>query len=298
MNKNQKIRIAMIVCAVIVAAAVLASVSGMFGGNLGFTYANADRYTAGGAEITGTVRNLAVNWVDGSVTVAYHDQASILLSEKANRTLSEDAQLRWWLDGDTLRIQYAKPGFRLNFNLHKELTLTLPRNIALAEVNISTVSADVAIPALSASQLSVNTTSGDMRLALAEKAEKIALNTVSGDVQLEADEAAECRIASTSGRLSARIPTAGKVKLASVSGSVDLKTGKADEIDIGTTSGSVTLALPEAPGFTAEIGTVSGSVSTGLALTKNGNTYTAGNGGAPVHIATVSGDIRLDAWQE
>ena len=298
MTRNQKIRIAMIVCAVIVAGAVLLSVSGIFGGGAGFAYAHAEKYTAGETEITGTVRNLAVNWVDGSVTVAYHDRDSILLSETANRTLGDDSKLRWWLDGDTLRVQYAKPGFRLSFNLQKKLTLTLPRDIALDKVDVSTVSANVTAPDLKADQLSVNTTSGDMRLAPTGKTGKLTLNTVSGDIRVEAAEAGECRIASTSGDISATIPAAGRTKLASVSGKVSLKIRTADEIDIGTTSGDVTLALSETPGFAAKVGTVSGSVNSSLALTKNGSTYTAGDGSLPVSIATVSGDIRLDAWQE
>ena len=63
MNRNQIIKIAMIVCAVIVVAAVAVALSGTFSGTL-FGYANAAKYTAGETEIIWTAcsRGRTVRW--------------------------------------------------------------------------------------------------------------------------------------------------------------------------------------------------------------------------------------------
>ena len=110
MNRDQKIKIAMIICAVIVLCAVIITSTGIFGSAGIGTYANADKYTAGGTEITDRVRNLDVNWTSGKVILAYHAEETVTLEESAKRSLPDDEQMHWWLDGNTLHVQYAKAG--------------------------------------------------------------------------------------------------------------------------------------------------------------------------------------------
>ena len=130
-------------------AAVLYSLRDVFA-FAGYSYEHADRYQAGGSEIAGTVRNLDIGWINGKVRLAYRSGTAVSLSETSDRPISGDMQLRWWLDGDTLRIRYAKAGFRqmMMNTQQKVLEVALPEGVRLGDVTIGATSADVAIPSL------------------------------------------------------------------------------------------------------------------------------------------------------
>ena len=226
MSKNTKVAIGMIVCAAILLAALALSLSGVvksiISGGLSFggiTYSDVEKYTAGEAVIQDQVKNLDIHWINGQVNVAYHKENTIELKETSNKDITPDLQLRWWVDGDTLRVQYAKSGFRtgsLN-NQVKQLTITLPEGAFFGNVSIDATSADLKVPSLKADSLSVDVTSGninvsgeitnltagatsgDMVLELTAQAKSIHTDTTSGNVQIAAPGAEEIRTSSTSG---------------------------------------------------------------------------------------------------
>ena len=132
MNRDQIIKIAMVVCVVVLLCAVIGTSTGLFGGSGIGGYANAEKYTSGDTEFTDEIRNLDINWTAGKVIVAYHAGSTATLRETAKRQLSDDEKLQWWIDGDTLRIQFTKPGIRWNMP-EKELTITLPEGIELKQ---------------------------------------------------------------------------------------------------------------------------------------------------------------------
>ena len=115
----------------------------LFGSSTGLNFANADQYTAGDTEISSAVENLDIEWTSGAVNLEYHAGSGVTVSETANRTLSEDEKLRWWMDGNTLRVRYCKSGLNIHFNLNKVLTVSLPEGTALKKSNIDVTSADV-----------------------------------------------------------------------------------------------------------------------------------------------------------
>ena len=333
MSKDQKIRIGMTVCAVVVVVAVILAESGIFSSTGLASYANAEKYTAGPATISENVRNLDIGWVNGSVTVAYHQDSTVLLEETANRELNEDTEMRWWLDGDTLRVQYAKPGLRLDWNLEKHLTLTLPEGTELGEVQIGATSADLVIPEMKAENIILETTSGDVK-ATAEAetviiagtsgdmeanltvkkleagttsgslnftltgTEQAALTSTSGSVRVTGDRVDKLDAGSTSGRIEVTFDEMGDAKVGNTSGGVTVRTGKVNSLDIGCTSGEITAALPAEPGFTLQVETTSGDFNTDMSLTKNGDIYTCGDGSARINIGATSGNVRVEAWQK
>ncbi|MBR3017666.1 MAG: DUF4097 family beta strand repeat protein [Clostridia bacterium] len=302
-----------------------------------FPIALAEQYHTGGAEISETVKNLDINWTSGRVNIAYHSGNTVIISEKSAGAISKDRQMRWCLDGDTLRIEYQQPGLHLFsiFSHEKELTVTLPKDRALEKANIYTTSGELSIPALYADSLTLKTTSssiraavnartvtakmtsGDMELQVLNEAEEISLKAVSGEITLESagtagktviettsgsiratvKAAGELKAASTSGDIQAVVGSAKKAEIGSVSGKVFVKMAALDELGIRTTSGDVTVYLPAAPGFTASIETTSGNVLQNLPMTKNGKDYVAGDGSAAVKIHTTSGDITLSSIQ-
>ena len=116
MTKSKTFTVALIVVLILLAASAWL----MFGRTAaGMSYPDADKYTVGNTTVTRPVNNLYVDWTSGQVNIEYHDGTGVIVSETANRELSEDDRLRWWLDGDTLRIRFARPGFRISVNLDK-----------------------------------------------------------------------------------------------------------------------------------------------------------------------------------
>ena len=320
MSKNTKVAIGMIICAAILLAALALSLSGVvksiISGGLSFggiTYSDAEKYTAGEAVIQDQVKNLDIHWINGQVNVAYHKENTIELKETSNKEITADLQLRWWVDGDTLRVQYAKSGFRtgsLN-NQVKQLTITLPEGALFGNVSIDATSADLNVPSLKADSLSVDVTSGninvsgeiknltagatsgDMVLELTAQAKSIRTDATSGNVQIAAPGAEEIRTSSTSGDVKISAGTVKEVHTSSTSGSIECALEGFGVVDIDATSGNITLKLPQQPGFRAVLDTTSGDVDYNIPLSREGNTYICGDGSGQVSVNTTSGDILL-----
>lgn len=242
----------------------------------GYTYDNAGKYTAGSAQVSGRVDTLDVSWIEGQVTLGFHNGRDILVSETARRSLDASAELRWYLDGSTLYIKYAESGFKTHQNLDKELTVLLPRATELNSVKLSVVSADVKTEPLTANDVAIHSVSGSLHVCIAS-ADRLDLNNVSGGVFVNAAHLNE-------------------VKANSVSGNVTLEIAcTPDRITADSTSGDVIIRLPEDAGFTAKLSSVSGDVRGNLPMqSQGGKRYTAGNGRCTINVNTVSGDLQLD----
>ena len=144
-----------------------------------FLYDRPENYTSGSASLTQPVKRLEIDWLAGSVHLEAGDTAELSFEESAGRTLSEELTVHWWLEGDTLHIKFCASGRWTLGGLQKDLTVTLPRNLTLEEVEITTVSAEIQAPELSARAVKWNTTSGDMTAQLFDTADTH-LDTVPG----------------------------------------------------------------------------------------------------------------------
>ncbi|MBR6028154.1 MAG: DUF4097 family beta strand repeat protein [Clostridia bacterium] len=327
MKRSALLTLLLIVCVAVLAICALF----IFGSSLKITYAHASEYTAGGTVLNTVPEALDVNWLDGSVTIAYHAENTVVLSETSPRDIPEDMTLRWWLDGATLRVQYAKNSvFKPFTSLNKALTLTLPEGTRLRSAVISATSADLIVPDLCAESLKLESTSGDVRasaetvtftasstsgdiqaaltgaekisatatsgsisLTQAGQAAEISASSTSGSVSVQAENAARLTAGTTSGAISADAETAGSVKLSSTSGRVAVRLGSFTDMKIDTTSGDVDATLPAAPGYSGQITTTSGAIECAQPLQKSGQTYTCGDGSASIGIHTTSGSVRI-----
>ena len=312
MSRDQKIKIAMVVCATVLLCAVIITSTGMLKTTGIGGYAHADQYTAGSAEITESVKNLDINWTSGKVTVAHHAENTVLIREDAERELSPDDQMQWWLEGDTLHVQFTKPGIRWNLP-EKRLTVTLPEGAELENVRIHTTSGDMEIPEIQAGELTLEstsgdidvttgtyktavcTTSGDQKIRLRGETGGIAADSTSGSIDLETGKIIDIEAATTSGGVRVVSEEAENVMAASTSGRIDVSLGKVRALEINATSGQVRAALPEEPGFTARVSTTSGDVTCELPASKDGDRYVCGDGSAQVEITATSGDVRIEA---
>lgn len=256
-------------------------------------YDNADRYTVGDAEISDKVEEIAISWLDGSVKIEYHDKNTVAISETSAKTLTDEISVHWWLDGSTLRIQYAASNYSVPANLNKKLTITLPEALHLKGLTVSTTSGDIEIGTLSADQVATSSTSGDVKLQCS--AENISLSATSGDLDVtQTGETDKITMSTTSGEIHIQSDKVKQVVTGSTSGDVTVVCGQTPEqLDISTTSGDVTVKLPKDASLTAKISTTSGDFDTDMGMSKDGNSYVCGNGSSSFVISTTSGDVSI-----
>ena len=159
----------------------------------------------GGTVITGTVDSLEIDWIDGGVTVAYHKENTVEISETAKKTLSDAEKLHWWLDGTTLHIKYARSETMITGNPQKALTVTLPESAdsPLKSVEIAAVSGSIRCVPLYAERVKLSAVSGSINAECA--ADTLNASTVSGKITLNAS-ANEIRLSATSGARSPGTP--------------------------------------------------------------------------------------------
>ncbi|MBR5960134.1 MAG: DUF4097 family beta strand repeat protein [Clostridia bacterium] len=334
MNKSKILVVALIVVLLCLASGSYSLFGGRVSISLGLAaFANADKYTVGDTEINSAVENLEIDWTSGKVNIEYHAGSGVSVSETANRDTSEDEKLRWWLDGTTLRIKYAKPQLTIFTNLKKTLTVSLPEGITLKNVDIDTTSADISVPSMTADEIKFDTTSGDVNAVITAK--KLSASSTSGDLNIQQDsEINTASFSSTSGNAAFTVPSAKKISMESTSGDISVtvsgtvediyldstsgsvkpdiaNTDKAKfsstsgditatlvsfkDLNVDVTSGDVTLKLPEISGFTLDLDARPSKLKSSLALVKKSDEkYVFGDGSARLRIDTTSGDIHID----
>lgn len=285
-------------------------------GSISYSYANASRYAAGGTVITGAVDSLEIDWIDGGVSVAYHKENTVEISETAKRNLSGAEKLHWWLDGTTLRVKYARSETTITGNPQKKLTVTLPESasVPLKSVEIATVSGSIRCVPLYAETVKLSSVSGSInaecaaddlnastvsgKITLNASANEIKLSATSGAVDAGIGHAKALDISSASGKIRVNATEIKKAEIDSVSGAVEAALQKTESLKIGTVSGAVRLSLPKDMGFTADFSTVSGSLNNAISAQRTGNRCVLGDGSAVINVSTVSGGLTLSAYEE
>ena len=258
-------------------------------------YDGAERYTAGGAAVSQNVNSLHINWIDGQVVIAYHDQNTVLIEETSRRALNRTEQVHWLAENGTLSIQYAQSGASIAADLNKTLTVTLPRGTVLRQADLNSVSGGIEAPALCADTIHLATISGGVFMSGA--ADQLGVSTISGGIRLET-AASTVEVDTTSGSVSVTMENGKSLRINTVSGGVNLRTGDIESVRVNTISGGVLAHLPRDKGFTAKVSTVSGTVKTGQDIRKNGDQYLLGDGRIKVDISTVSGSIMLEEYRQ
>ena len=304
----------------------------LFGSSTGLNLANADQYTAGDTNLSSPVENLDIDWTSGKVNIEYHAGSGVSVSETANREMSGDEKLRWWLDGSTLRVRYCKSGLNIRINLTKTLTISLPEGTVLKKADIDVTSADVDVPKLDADEVRFDSTSGNINAEISTK--KLDASSTSGDMVIRQNGAInnavlgstsgnisfyapsaetvdmkstsgglgitvsgnvqKLHLNSTSGTILADLVSADKAEFDSTSGNMDVTLQSFQNLDLDATSGNITLKLPNAPGFTLDLDAKPRNFSNSLSMEKDGSKYTYGDGSARLRIETTSGEIRIE----
>lgn len=240
-----------------------------------YRYENADRYTAGECTLYDDVQRIEIDWISGNVTVQYHDEDYIAVSETASRTLDKDNLLHYWLDGDTLRIRFAKSGRFPSASLRdKDLILLLPRNTALRDLSAETISADIFLQDITADHFDLESVSGSITVSAAGNAGALDIETTSGTISAAAESFRSIDLDSTSGDITVEADALG------------------GESGLESTSGDIELYLAD-DSFTARISTLSGRFESDFPYNKADGDYICGSGGPEIDIETVSGNVSV-----
>lgn len=280
MTKHKMIRLFIPLLIVVCTALGLTGcvINGNVVGLSDYYYADSEKYSAGEAELSGTVENIDINWPVGSVTVLPHNANAVCLSEKSEREWAVDRQLHYWLDNTTLKIKYYGCGKWDLSELKKDLTVLVPDTLILSTLKVSSLSTNVKLSNLAVSQsVEVNTLSGELEAEFS-----LPLNEFKGD--------------STSGLIRVIAPSISRFNAEAISGAVNLSVSKEpDWLNVDTTSGDISLILPESASFTLDYDTTSGDLSSELSYRKSARKFIFGDGKGDYNISTVSGDVRITA---
>ena len=244
-------------------------------GGIGVTYKNSALYNVGGGTVTDEFQSIKVNWTNGKINIEAYDGEDTVISE--TEVAEKENKLRWRVEDGVLKIQQMAAGMRFGLKQtpKKTLTVKIPSNVAegLKAVTSDSVSAEVTITGISASdKIEIDTVSGGANLKNI-KTEKLDIDTVSGSIKA-AGEFTELESDSVSGDVT-------------VSSATPLK-----KLDCDSTSGNIRLTIPKNSGFTLKADTVSGDISCGLpTVSESKNRRVCGNGSADFETDTVSGDL-------
>ena len=230
--------------------------------------------SSSGAVPAEAVKNLQIQWDSGSITVVPGDVKDIGFSESGNFT--EKDIMVWKQDGNSLIIQFKKRSF-VHFGSmispSKDLTVTVPRDWICNELEIDSVSADVQVTGLRASEMELVNVSGACEFTDCDVTD-FSAETVSGSVRYQ-------------GGLQ-------QLDFDTVSANcVAVLSANPRQIDMDTVSGDLELVLPDGCGFTLELDSVSGNFTSDFATTVSNHRHISGDGACDISADSVSGNIRI-----
>ena len=201
--------------------------------------------------------------------------------------------------GDELRIEIIQPKtiligisiFRTKLDIYipedsievlKADTIssdTSVNNLKVDEFDLATVSGDFKGESLFASDLRLNSISGD--ISLKEYKGDININNVSGDVVLEGGRQND------------------NIEVVTVSGDIYVEQEDSSNMNIRTTSGDIEINLSEDAQFYLKATTVSGDIETRFPIkvissSRRDLEGMVGNGEKEINVGTTSGDINID----
>ena len=236
-------------------------------------------YTGGEIRVPAEdITALSIDWVAGDVKIMVTDGEEIVVTEHADRGITEEYALLLEAD-NTLRKRDSNDVWG-NDMPEKDLTVLLPRTVAenLTAVDLSGVSADFAVGKLTVRPaFPFDTASGklEMQSMIASHA-KATVSSVSGNVELDG--------------------SFREVKAGSTSGEIDLMLRNAPAaVEVSTVSGEVDVELPAGTGFTLDYSTVSGELEYDFPLTKSKDgKFVCGDGACRIEVGTTSGSLSVE----
>lgn len=263
-----------------------------------YRYENANKYTAGDGSAK-NVSEIDIDWISGDVKVEYSsDVSEVEFSESYEESIDSELKMHWWVDGNTLKIKFAKSGASLIGELGKTLTVEVPYE--LAGISITTVSADITTEIITADEAEFDTVSGEISTPMCFYKE-VDADSVSGDIHIQTNNDSDIDIDTVSGYVTV-LSGIKNLSVSTVSGNAEIYSYSAEyDAEFDTTSGNVIIHVMENMGLELEFDTVSGDFESDIEMSYKDGKYKRGDKGAKLEVDTVSGNctVRLyDPSQE
>ena len=261
-----------------------------------YQYDDADMYTKGGATISDTVENLEIDWIAGNVSIETHEDNTVLFSEEANKDLNDTNTMYYYLEDTTLHIKFCRSGDYTLKNVEKDLTLYIPQELNLNEVEIESVSANLKFTEISTINLEVDSVSGNINIKNCEISDEIEVDSVSGAIDIILDaKIKDIDIDSVSGAITITASTIETADVSATSGKVIISSDvELTDLKLDTISGNIKLILNEVSNFTLDFDSVSGSFSSQLAMITDNDEQITGSGSGDYDINTISGSLTIE----
>ncbi len=251
----------------------------------------------------GTVQQIRIDWVAGSVSVRVGTGSDIVFYETSYRDLTDSQKMRYSVSsGGVLQIRYCDNldnifnWFNVDANMpSKELVMEVPESLLgqLTQIEVDSVSAGVDLDGVYGEKTVLSSVSGGIRCANVF-CDDLRLSSTSGAITCEACSGDTLTIENVSGGIRGD-GIFDKVKVDTVSGSVRLSFASVpSRINVDGVSGGITVVLPKDAQFTAKLDSVSGSISCDFPGTLGNDKIVVGDGSGSYSFNTVSGNLKIE----
>lgn len=263
-----------------------------------YEYDHGDRYQSGDGSCDADIRVLDIDWVSGSVEIRTHDKNTVEFYEESDQTIPEEYQMRYMVDGDTLRIKFCASGRWDDWKyLSKHLTVLIPETLALEEIGVDTASAETSIRTVNVKEVEVDTVSGNVNISDMDDLRNAEVDTSSGNVVIKTGDTAESlKIGTVSGSVEITADRLKAFEIETVSGTVRLTVAEDSAGEIESVSANVNILLPETVGYEIDYSSVSGKFGSDLDYEVKNDRYRSGDGGCRIEVETVSGNLNIGTW--
>ena len=152
-------------------------------------YDDADKYSAGDAEFADKVEKIAINYAAGDIRIEQTDGSKVTVKETAEKDLDEDEMIHTWLDGKVLRIQYCASDKKIGINgLEKKLTVSVPKNVELSDIEIDSGAGNVTFDRIVTSNMDIDLGAGDLDLIFTKVPKDADIDLGAGDITITMPE--------------------------------------------------------------------------------------------------------------
>ena len=281
-----------VICLISVLMMALMSLCGC---SIYYTYKDADQYQHGSGTITEEINRLDIEWLQGEVQVlpAPEGVENVVLEETANKSVSKNSEVHYFVDGKTLKVRYAKSGEALLMVLKKNLKIYIPNK--LLSMEIESEAADVRIGKVETEDCIIRVASGDGRIDGMVVTRHMACEFLSGNLRGSATcTGADLEFKTGDGMIDFATTSCRNFSVVLARGSVTLSFDECPSSGgFEMAGGKMNLYLPAESDFTLTMEVLSGGLNTDFEYEKDGKHYVFGDGTSRFDTRAASGSVNI-----
>lgn len=225
----------------------------------------------------GSIRNLDIDWVSGTITIQ-PDENAVDITVAESYVDNTKYQMAADIKGNTLKIQYCRetitfPSFGMDIDISKDLYITVPAGWVCNDLEIDAAAANVVVEDLTINEVDFDGASGNCEFINCTVGE-LDVDGASGDIRF-------------SGELNALDFDGASANC------VLVLTNSPREITMDGMSGSLDLTLPESCGFTVTMEGLSTEFTCDFPTTLSGKKHVYGDGRCRISFGGLSGELTI-----